>query len=81
VDLPEERCVQRLIMKRHLEPICFDDLENFLMDATHFKTKNIREEQFQQSLSCRACSKMIKDDNRCLPHDSECSWDWISGSG
>ncbi|GBP31683.1 hypothetical protein EVAR_84129_1 [Eumeta japonica] len=28
---------QRLLMKCHLEPLCFDGLESFVMVATHFK--------------------------------------------
>ncbi|GBP38343.1 hypothetical protein EVAR_36295_1 [Eumeta japonica] len=40
---------QRLTMMHHLEPMFFDGLENFVVEATQFEVENIRELLFRQS--------------------------------
>ncbi|GBP19087.1 hypothetical protein EVAR_83400_1 [Eumeta japonica] len=58
---------QCLILKRQIDPLCINGLENFIMESTHFKMKNIREDLFQQSLRVMSLvfAKCIKDDKRC----------------
>ncbi|GBP80793.1 hypothetical protein EVAR_47279_1 [Eumeta japonica] len=58
---------QRLIMKSHLEPLCFGRFQTFGVDAIHFNMKKIREIRFHSRI-CSPFSQMIKNDNQCTSH-------------